>query len=879
MDLGQLIWRITADTNDFNDGVKGTENSARGLSGTFTKLGNVIKTAFTVAGIVRFTRTVIQAAAEAQELENKYSVVFGNIADEVNVWISEYAEATARGEQDTKRFLTSLQDIRTGFGDSAEDAAEFSKVVLGVTNDLSSFSNVPVEEAFNAIQSGLSGQFEALRSLGIGLNVAIINQGEYAESINKTWLEMTNLEKQEAVLSGILTQSANAVGQNVDVWNEYDFTLGDAANTSDSFANQLQGLKGEFGDVSAEIGTKFLPLATDVVSVGRNMLKAFSELSGGAQELSLEIVGLAAAFISGGWIGAAIAGIAILAIEIADAINPIDELEDATDRLIRTNEEYNEILKELKESQDELTESEQLALETRRDLSYGELQGELLSLSDAYDRTSARVDSFRDKEEKLLEEQADLIETYDSLIERNIRTDGTLKNLETTQSQLTRTREQLNEALLAQSETVNKLASSFNDNVLNVRELISVNKELADQVINAAAVQGEYVAQVESLNRVHEQGIISTQVYIEKINELRDEAVIRQEQLANEALLERELQRQREDSAREAERLAAENEERLEKINTLAEEYRVKLFELDAEESELIEAERQRALASVEGNQQAIDAIDAYYDRLIEKRAEDEEDTRTTIEKLKDYWSEYGDYLSQLADIIFQAWADSNERQLEETLSRIEREQQAELEAAGVAEETERDRAEKALEEAINSGDAIAIAEAEANLKRLDILEKYEKERVQAQYEADLQAYNLAVTQSIINGSLATLKAFADGGLVQGLIVGALAGVEIGVVAANKPEKPSFADGGIVSGNSFTGDQIEGNLNSREMVLTQEQQATLFQMLNSGASAQQPVMRATLIWQSDSRVIAQQTVDLMNNGEYLLKPEGLEDVG
>lgn len=875
MDLGQLIWRIEADTTNFNNKVKGTEKQAGGLGNSFQKVGNIIKTAFTVAGIVKFGKAVISAAADAQELENKYSVVFGNISGEVDAWIENYAEATARGEQDTKTFLTSLQDIRTGFGDNTASAAEFSKAVLGVTNDLSSFSNVSFEETFNAIQSGLSGQFEALRRLGVGLNVAIINQGEYAESINKTWQEMSNLEKQEAILNGILSQSANAVGQNVESWEDYNYLLGDAANTSDSFANQLQGFKGEVKDLSAEIGAKFLPIATDVISIGRGLIKTFADMSGESQELSLEIAGLAAAFITGGWIGAAIAGIAILAIEIADAINPIDELQESTEKLISSSEEYSQVLKQLSDDNNELSEAEASLLDVRRQILGADIQGALITLGTAYDQAGKRVENFSEREDDLLDRQAKLVERYNKVVERygadSERAYSVTLSLQNVQERLARVQGNTNEALQAQQETVDDLSASYANGVLNIKDLIGVNKELFDQVLNSAAVQGDYVAQVDSLNLAYERGYITTQQYTTQLNALRDEAAQRQDQLAAEAELERELENQRAAANRQAQLAAEENAERLEKIRDLAEEYRIKLFELDAKEEELIEAERARALASVEGNEEAIEAIEAYYDRLQEKRAEDEKDQRTTLEKLKDYWDEYGGYVSQLADLVFQAWADANDKQFEKTISNLDEREQAELEAAGLAEETERERAERALQTAIESGDAVAEAEAQANLKRLDILEKYEKERVQAQYEADLQAYNLAVTQSIINGALATLKAFSDGGWVQGLIVGALAAVEIGVVAANKPQRPSFADGGIVPGTSYSGDNVQANVNSREMVLTQEQQARLFQMANGQTSMSNSGMvhNATFPIYLNDKLIAERVVNgYINKGIY-----------
>lgn len=46
-----------------------------------------------------------------------------------------------------------------------------------------------------------------------------------------------------------------------------------------------------------------------------------------------------------------------------------------------------------------------------------------------------------------------------------------------------------------------------------------------------------------------------------------------------------------------------------------------------------------------------------------------------------------------------------------------------------------------------------------------------------------------------------------------------------------------FANGGIVGGNSYTGDRVTANVNSGEMILNRTQQARLFQMINNGGSA------------------------------------------
>lgn len=55
------------------------------------------------------------------------------------------------------------------------------------------------------------------------------------------------------------------------------------------------------------------------------------------------------------------------------------------------------------------------------------------------------------------------------------------------------------------------------------------------------------------------------------------------------------------------------------------------------------------------------------------------------------------------------------------------------------------------------------------------------------------------------------------------------------ISAASKPNIQKFADGGVVGGNSFTGDRVPAMVNSGEMILNKTQQARLFKIANGGA--------------------------------------------
>ena len=65
-------------------------------------------------------------------------------------------------------------------------------------------------------------------------------------------------------------------------------------------------------------------------------------------------------------------------------------------------------------------------------------------------------------------------------------------------------------------------------------------------------------------------------------------------------------------------------------------------------------------------------------------------------------------------------------------------------------------------------------------------------------------------------------------------VTAAFAGVVSTIKAAVTPPAPKFAEGGIVPGNSFSGDNVIARVNSGEMILNGKQQAMLLNIANGG---------------------------------------------
>ena len=123
-----------------------------------------------------------------------------------------------------------------------------------------------------------------------------------------------------------------------------------------------------------------------------------------------------------------------------------------------------------------------------------------------------------------------------------------------------------------------------------------------------------------------------------------------------------------------------------------------------------------------------------------------------------------------------------------------------------------------------------------------------DKKAAQEEYKLKMWEWSASLLQATANVAMGVAKALAEGGPYAGPILAALIGasgaIQIATITANKPKNPSFATGGIVPGSSYSGDRVQANVNSGEMILNAQRQRNLWDMANSrggGAVVNMPV--------------------------------------
>ena len=219
-----------------------------------------------------FSREGIQLSSDLQEVQNVVDVTFGEGAQIIADWANKAQSAFGLTELQAKKFSSTIGAMLKSAGVSGQELTDMSTSLAGVAADFASFYNLDIETAFDKIRQGISGETEGLKALGINLNTTNLMQTEYAQSLNKSWTEMTTSEQATVRYNALLEQGADA--------------MGDFSRNSDSFANQQRLLSLEIDNLKKAIGDRLMPIVSkytglliDLLGVNKSVGESMSQLT------------------------------------------------------------------------------------------------------------------------------------------------------------------------------------------------------------------------------------------------------------------------------------------------------------------------------------------------------------------------------------------------------------------------------------------------------------------------------------------------------------------------------------------------------------------------------------------------------------------------
>ena len=240
-----------------------TDNIFGSFEGMVKKVVSTISAAAIGKMLLNIGKDAIQAASDLQEVQNVVDVTFGDAgAKKIEAWAKSAGSQFGLTETQAKRFTSTLGAMMKSAGLTGDEIVDMSTDMAGLAADMASFYNLDFDTAFQKIRSGISGETEPLKQLGINMSVANLNAFALQKGLEKTFDQMTQGEQTMLRYQYLMSATADAQG--------------DFARTSDGFANATRMLQTNIDSLKTKLGEVLLPVVNEVISGVNEMLGALT---------------------------------------------------------------------------------------------------------------------------------------------------------------------------------------------------------------------------------------------------------------------------------------------------------------------------------------------------------------------------------------------------------------------------------------------------------------------------------------------------------------------------------------------------------------------------------------------------------------------------
>ena len=210
-----------------------------------------------------FGMQCVNAASDLQEVQNVVDTTFGESANQIDAWAKTAITQFGLSETKAKQFASTLGAMMKSAGMAGDEVVKVSEDLAGLAADMSSFYNLDFDTAFQKIRSGISGETEPLKQLGINMSQANLQAFALEKGITKALDKMSQGEMVMLRYQYLMQATADAQG--------------DFARTSDGYANSMRLLESNLESIKTKVGTVFINILADATTSLNNFLSLLTK--------------------------------------------------------------------------------------------------------------------------------------------------------------------------------------------------------------------------------------------------------------------------------------------------------------------------------------------------------------------------------------------------------------------------------------------------------------------------------------------------------------------------------------------------------------------------------------------------------------------------
>ena len=261
-DVNEATESLVRNMSEVNDKQEQVNQSiARGTVEAGGLLGKVTQIAAAYVGFNTIKEQISDAvnyASDLTEVQNVVDVTFGDAADSVNKWAQTTLEAYGINELNAKNYAGTMGAMLKSSQVADDMVQQMSTNITALAGDMASFYNLDSDTAFEKIRSGLSGETEPLKQLGINMSVANLEAYRMAQGIQIAYSDMDQASQTLLRYNYLTSVTADAQG--------------DFARTSGSYANQTKLLHENWQAFTGQLAAQAIPTLTVIVQHLNNLI-------------------------------------------------------------------------------------------------------------------------------------------------------------------------------------------------------------------------------------------------------------------------------------------------------------------------------------------------------------------------------------------------------------------------------------------------------------------------------------------------------------------------------------------------------------------------------------------------------------------------------
>ena len=234
------------------------QNSENSIAKSLKGIVGAISAAGIAKKILDIGKAAVQAASDLEEVQNVVDTTFGASSGKIDAWAKNAIKQYGLTETKAKKFASTIGSTLKSMGVEGNQLLDVSESLAGLAADMASFYNLDFDTAFEKLRSGLIGQAEPLKALGINMSAANLQAFALSKGIQTAVDKMSASEQAMLRYEYIMQATSDAQG--------------DFARTSDGMANGLRLLDSQIETLKTNLGGPFLTTVSGAIGYINDML-------------------------------------------------------------------------------------------------------------------------------------------------------------------------------------------------------------------------------------------------------------------------------------------------------------------------------------------------------------------------------------------------------------------------------------------------------------------------------------------------------------------------------------------------------------------------------------------------------------------------------